>query len=180
MITGYFGPETENAVKAFQQEFNLPQTGIVGAETWDQMYNVFKGIVDNVFINDKIFAIKTIPYGGKVLKLGSRGPDVKALQEYLNGISLVYQSVTPVAPTGVFNRSTQQSVLQYQSSFNLPLTGTVDRIVWNSIANTYKDVTSANTSRPEQYPGRELSLGDSDTDNLKKIEFRTYAGCNKF
>lgn len=34
-VTGYFGPETENAVRIFQQRYGLPVTGTVGAPTWD-------------------------------------------------------------------------------------------------------------------------------------------------
>lgn len=34
-VTGYFGPETENAVRIFQQSYGLPVTGTVGAPTWD-------------------------------------------------------------------------------------------------------------------------------------------------
>ena len=34
-VTGYFGPETENAVRIFQESYGLPVTGTVGAPTWD-------------------------------------------------------------------------------------------------------------------------------------------------
>ncbi len=34
-VTGYFGEETENAVRIFQQLFGLDVTGVVGAPTWD-------------------------------------------------------------------------------------------------------------------------------------------------
>lgn len=33
--TGYFGAQTENAVRVFQEEFGIPVTGVVGAATWD-------------------------------------------------------------------------------------------------------------------------------------------------
>ncbi len=34
-VTGYFGEETENAVRTFQGLYGIPVTGIVGAPTWD-------------------------------------------------------------------------------------------------------------------------------------------------
>lgn len=34
-VTGYFGNETENAVRIFQELFGLDVTGVVGAPTWD-------------------------------------------------------------------------------------------------------------------------------------------------
>lgn len=44
-VTGYFGEETENTVRIFQQLFGLDVTGVVGAPTWDAIareYNFIK------------------------------------------------------------------------------------------------------------------------------------------
>ncbi len=43
-IDGIFGPSTRNAVLAAQRRFDLPQTGIVNAQTWDEIYDQFSGI----------------------------------------------------------------------------------------------------------------------------------------
>lgn len=43
-IDGIFGPATRNAVIAAQRRFGLPQTGVVNAETWDEIYDQFSGI----------------------------------------------------------------------------------------------------------------------------------------
>jgi len=43
-IDGIFGNATRNAVLAAQRRFDLPQTGIVNAETWDEIYDQFSGI----------------------------------------------------------------------------------------------------------------------------------------
>ncbi|MEG0830060.1 MAG: peptidoglycan-binding protein [Anaerovoracaceae bacterium] len=169
-ITGYFGPETDISVKAFQQQFNLPQTGVVGEETWDLMYNVFKGIADALFIKEEIFPVSTLPYGGTALTYGSKGRDVMAMQEYINVISLVMTEITPLVPTGIFDAQTQRTVKEYQETVGLPQTGIVDRTVWNSITNSYKDVVFANTSRPIQYPGRILTIGQTDNQGGKKNE----------
>lgn len=161
-ITGEFGPETKNAVIAFQQLYNLPQTGIVNAITWDQIYNAFKGIVDTVFLAGKTNTIQAEPFGGTVLQLGSTGENVKTLQQYLNAISNVYSSISPVQVTGTFDEATEQSVKEFQKQFNLPITGIVDRNVWNEIANEYKTVISTTTTRPTQFPGYNLKLGTED------------------
>lgn len=161
-ITGYFGPETKESVLAFQQQFGLPQTGIVDAETWDAIYNEFKGIADTLFADNKIFPVNTLPFGGEVLKKGSSGQYVMALQEYLNVISLVHTEISPVSPSGDFGEDTELAVKQYQSFAELPQTGIVDKRVWDSIVNTYKDVTSSATPRPEQFPGYTMKLGDQD------------------
>ncbi len=44
-ITGYFGNETENVVRQFQEAFGIPVTGYVSAPTWDAVsreYNFIK------------------------------------------------------------------------------------------------------------------------------------------
>ncbi len=164
-IDGTFGPETKNAVLSFQQGYDLEQDGIVGEKTWDKMYAVFKGIVDTVFLDEEIFGIKTEPYGGTVLEFGSTGSAVTTLQQYLNIISLSYPEINSVTPTGNFGPQTRQAVIGYQREFNLPTTGRVDEQTWNSIAGTYRVEVSALTSRPTQYPGKELRLNDRDPNN---------------
>ncbi len=161
-ITGEFGPETKNAVIAFQQINNLPQTGIVNAITWNEIYDAFIGIIDTVFLSGITNTIQTEPFGGTVLKLGSTGESVKTLQQYLNVISNIYSSISPIPVTGEFGKETEDSVKQFQKQFGLSETGVVDRNVWNSIANEYKNVVSATTTRPTQFPGYTLKLGTED------------------
>jgi hypothetical protein len=36
-VTGLFGPETEAAVRAFQEAHSLPSTGVIGTETWQAL-----------------------------------------------------------------------------------------------------------------------------------------------
>ncbi len=43
-VDGIFGAGTRAAVIAAQRRFNLPQTGIVNAVTWDEIYDQFSGI----------------------------------------------------------------------------------------------------------------------------------------
>ncbi|MBQ9760467.1 MAG: peptidoglycan-binding protein [Clostridia bacterium] len=40
--TGYFGPRTQEAVIAFQNEFGLPATGVVNAITWTEIAQLFE------------------------------------------------------------------------------------------------------------------------------------------
>lgn len=44
IIDGIFGNSTRNAVLAAQRRFELPQTGIVDFNTWDEIYDQFSGI----------------------------------------------------------------------------------------------------------------------------------------
>lgn len=61
-VDGIFGPATRSAVVAAQRRFGLPQTGIVNAETWDEIYDQFSGIETNVWRDPEDF-----PYTSAVL-----------------------------------------------------------------------------------------------------------------
>lgn len=43
-VDGAYGPQTANAVRAFQRIFNLPITGIVDFATWYKISNIFVGV----------------------------------------------------------------------------------------------------------------------------------------
>lgn len=43
-VDGIYGPATRNAVLAAQRRFGLPETGTVGAQTWDEIYDQYSGI----------------------------------------------------------------------------------------------------------------------------------------
>ena len=50
--TGYFGPETQAAVTAFQREFGIPPRGVVGAATWGAISDLYALLRDG---QDKSF-----------------------------------------------------------------------------------------------------------------------------
>ena len=43
-VDGIYGQQTKNAVLAAQRRFGLPETGSVGTQTWDAIYNQYSGI----------------------------------------------------------------------------------------------------------------------------------------
>ena len=51
-ITGYFGDFTENSVKAFQRTAGLVPDGVVGRQTWDELYRAYDGVRNTVLIPD--------------------------------------------------------------------------------------------------------------------------------
>ncbi len=46
---GIFGPETDTAVRRFQNTVNLSETGIVDVVTWTQIVEAYRGISDPVW-----------------------------------------------------------------------------------------------------------------------------------
>lgn len=54
-IDGIFGNATRVAVIAAQRRFGLPQTGIVDAATWDEIYDQFSGIENATLRSEETF-----------------------------------------------------------------------------------------------------------------------------
>ena len=81
-IDGVYGADTENAVRAFQQTQGLTADGIIGSATWNALYERFLGINRTTGL--------AVPYPGTPLKVGSRGDNVRLVQEYLNALSRAY------------------------------------------------------------------------------------------
>ncbi len=54
-VDGIFGIRTQEAVLAAQEYFGLPQTGIVNAQTWEEIYDQFSGIETISLRNEELF-----------------------------------------------------------------------------------------------------------------------------
>lgn len=164
-ITGEFGDDTQNAVIEFQKNAGLEQDGIVGEKTWNALYDEFKGVVDVVFLDGSRLFVTTQTYPGE-LSYGSSGESVRTLQQYLNTIALANPELSAVPVTGEFGNQTRQVVTEYQRAFGLPVTGSVDKDTWDSIAETYKNVVSSTLTQPRQFPGYTIKLGDKDENTV--------------
>jgi len=63
-VDGIFGSGTRNAVLAAQGRFGLPQTGIVNAQTWDEIYDQFSGIETTSWRDPENFPYTAAVIGG--------------------------------------------------------------------------------------------------------------------
>ena len=62
-VDGVYGNNTQSAVLAAQRYFKLPETGTVGVDTWNQIYNQFAGIENVTFRNGSSFPPATVRNG---------------------------------------------------------------------------------------------------------------------
>ena len=150
-IDGVFGTETESAVRSFQREYGLPETGIVNLPTWEAIYSAYQGMLESLPAG--YFSDSTEPYPGFPIRLGSRGDEVLRIQRYLNVISEAYPQIPPLMEDGVFGPSTQASVLSFQSLFGLNPDGVVALTTYNRIASLYRDLVEGDKASEGQYPG---------------------------
>ena len=79
-------------------------------------------------------------YPGTPLKVGSSGSDVTLMQQYLNGLGVVYTAVNRLAADGKYGAETRNAVIRFQKQFSLTADGVIGRNTWNAIVAVYLSV----------------------------------------
>lgn len=149
-ITGVYDEQTEAAVRAFQETFGLPQTGIIDRRTWNDLYRAYLGIAESLPPESTEVAI----FPGGTLREGAQNDSVRILQEYLTFLHFNGMPEIPeVSNTGYFGPVTKSAVQTFQRLWGLPVNGQVSAITWDSIASAYSNARYGTDKRPYQYPG---------------------------
>ena len=177
---GFFDKSTTDAVKKFQEVFDLDADGIIGKATWNNINHVYNGVKRLYYINSEGLKLEDLStqYESE-LKLGDASPSVFVLQYYLSYISLFYPSVSATATDGDFGTATQNAVISYQNTFGLEPTGIVDEATWYSIQDTYYSIIARVPYVFEEglilpYPGRVLRVGVQGDDVKALQEYLNY------
>lgn len=164
---GYFDAATKAAVTQFQKIFNLTPDGIVGKATWykiKQIYNAVKKVSELYSEGITISEVERI--FSEVLKQGSRGNDVKAIQYFLDFLAFFNDRLPRVTADGIFGPATERAVRAFQREYGLSVDGIVGRNTWYAIIDAYNSTLN---SLPDEfrsyssllYPGYTLSTGSS-------------------
>ncbi|MEF3331148.1 peptidoglycan-binding protein, partial [Oceanobacillus oncorhynchi] len=108
----YYGVQTENAVKAFQRDNGLAQSGIADKATLDKIKTELN----------------------KVPQIGTRTGQVKKLKENLNRLGFTsFQN-----PTNYFGVQTERGVQDFQKQFGLSVNGIADQATIAKIEEVLK------------------------------------------
>jgi peptidoglycan hydrolase-like protein with peptidoglycan-binding domain len=119
---GVFGAMTEAKVKSYQQSKQLTVNGVVNPNVWN-------ALMGKTYTKAAVAAPAPAPtsplsqYASVVLRLGSRGDAVVALQRALGGLTA----------DGVFGAATDKRVRDFQRSKELTVDGVVGRQTWNAL-----------------------------------------------
>jgi N-acetylmuramoyl-L-alanine amidase len=128
-IDGVFGPQTELAVKAFQQSHGLLADGLVGPVTW-------RDVVEAGYRpGERLLYLRQPPF---------RGADVMELQRMLNDLGF-----DPGAVNGLFDARTARAVRDFQKNAGLQDDGVIDGADFKTLS-TY----AAQTLGTHQFPDK--------------------------
>lgn len=130
-ITGYFGELTRDAVFAFQANYGLPVTGVVDANVFNRIEQVYRNAVSELPANYQS-AIGE-PYPGRFLTEGDRGESVYIIQGYLNKIGKNVDSIPVIAADGIFGPRTKAAVIALQQYLGIEETGAIGPVEWAEI-----------------------------------------------
>lgn len=181
----YFTVETENAVKKFQEIFNLPVNGIVDKQTWYKIkyiYNAVKKIAS--IYSEGIGLDEASLVYNNTIQLGDEGGPVSALNYYINTIAY-FDSDIPFLnlKTYDFTEDTKQMVIAFQEKYHIMANGIVDANTWKALREAYKQTLrkipeTCMCDLSEFFPGRYLSI-DMTGDDIINLQKFLYLICTK-
>ena len=135
---GIFVEDTQAAVRAFQEIFNLTADGVVGRATWFAIQAIYAGVKRlNELDSEGIRLEEITKQYPQLLQLGSSGIGVSSLQYYLSFLSNYYNTIPSVAIDGIFGESTRAAVIDLQNTFGLTPDGIVGPATWEAMYRAY-------------------------------------------
>lgn len=164
-VNGVFGVDTEEAVRKFQEIFNLEQTGTVDKSTWYKIKQYYVGVkqLSDLVGEGLTLSEVQVPFTNR-LQEGNQGIDVKTIQYYLSIIAYFNPELDIIPLSGVFGPETTQAVKEFQEFYGLPVSGMVGINTWNMMNRIYSETVETlpegySGVRGKLYPGYFLSEG---------------------
>lgn len=172
---GIFGIDTEEAVRSFQQIFNLPVTGEIDKATWYRIKRYYAGVKNLAeLVSEGVSLQEAQLRFERILTIGSSGTPVRLIQYYLNVIAYFNGNFSLFPISGIYDQTTADAVSAFQQFYGLTVDGEVGRETWNKLQEVYRNIISSIPpdfygNRAKLYPGYFLSEGlrNSDVTDLQ-------------
>ena len=146
---GIYDQETENAVKKFQEIFNLPITGIVDKATWYKIKYVYTSVkkLSDLYSEGLTEEEATFLYDDE-LDYGDTGIEVEYIHYFLDAIAFLDSDIPRLPTNSIYGNNTITMVKAFQKKYKLPVTGKFTYSDWKVLKNIYDSILK---SFPKEY-----------------------------
>ena len=134
---GFYGTKTAEAVKAFQQAYNLPPTGETDLATWEELK---KRSQTAAVYHSKPLMINPFGSAVNVVKKGDRSPAAAVIQAMLFAVSEKYPNIGKITINGSLDSPSEIALRRFQKLCGLPPTGEADIFTWNCLARFFNSL----------------------------------------
>ena len=167
---GIYDEETVNAVKKFQEIFDLPQTGIVNKATWYKIKYIYTSVkkLSDLYSEGLSKDEVTFLYTDK-LNYGDTGIEVEYVHYYLDSLAFLDNDIPRLQTNSIYNNNTITMVKAFQKKYNLPVTGEFTYSDWQVLKNAYNRILNSIPKESQElatdfYPDYFLMRGTTGKD----------------
>lgn len=181
-VNGFFGQDTEDAVREFQRIFNLTPNGIVGRATWYKIQYLYNNIKRLNSLNAEGITPGEVELQfPRVLRPGDTSYGVTVIQYLLSYVAQFENSIPPLEQTGVYDQATENAVRAFQQLYGLTPDGIMGEQTYSALFDAYTGIIQG---LPQDlfftsiipYPGYELLLGSTDPAVTNLQEYLNFIG----
>lgn len=144
---GIYGPDTMNAVSAFQRKHGHTMTGVVDQPLWDAIVAEYENALIRIGPAEPI---EIIMDPGKVFLIGESSPYIYLLQSMLTQLAKDHNTIPMPPHNGILDANTSDSITAFQILSGLPPEGTLDKITWKHLVHQFTLNAHHNTAAPIQ------------------------------
>lgn len=153
---GFYDTFTRDAVKKFQEIFDLKVTGEVDKSTWYRLKQFYAGVKGlSELVSEGITIQEAQRPFEDILTIGSIGEPVKTIQYYLDVIAYFNDNLLIIPLNGVYDAITAEAVRQFQTYYGIPVTGDIDIVTWDTLREIYIATVQ---SIPDSFYGNKAKL----------------------
>ena len=146
---GIYDEETEQAVKKFQEIFNLPVTGIVDKATWYKIKYVYNSVLKLADLYSEGLKENDISFlYADELKYGDTGIEVEYIHYFLDALAFLDPDIPRLPTNSIYTNNTESIVKAFQKKYKLPVTGVFTYSDWTVLKNAYRNILK---SFPKEY-----------------------------